>query len=115
MPQQAVLQAFSQSYENGDVRAMMHLFASPTILPVVERERIAADYRRVFEKSRARALRFTHLDWQSGGDTVTVTADYVADVQPKLWPATRREQGAMQFQLIEEQGQTRIARLALIR
>ena len=111
----AVLAEFSRCYGAGDLDAMMRLFAGTQHLPEATRASIASDYRRLFDKTHSRSLRFTRMQWQNSEHSATVHAAYVADIRPSRWRPLRQEQGTLVFELHREQGQSRIARLTLER
>jgi ketosteroid isomerase-like protein len=106
-----VLRAFRSAYDEGDLIRLMALFTRDARNLAQGSRHLADEYRELFETSQQRRLSLHDMSWWREGDVVAVVATFDAAVTPIGRRAARRIGGDIRFELRQEDGAVRIARI----
>jgi hypothetical protein len=106
-----LLQRFRSAYSDGDLIGLMALFTRDARNIAQGSQRLADEYRELFESSRARQLSLRDMTWWREGDMVAVVASFDAAITPVGRVRPKHIGGDIRFELRREDGEVRIARI----
>lgn len=107
----AVLDGFSRRYAEGNLSALLGLFASQVHAESSRVAAIASTYSALFTSTHTRNIAFSDLQWQEQGNRVTGRGRYESRQQRRTGARARIERGRIEFELIRDGDEPRLLRL----